>query len=338
MKKTLIYLTTLVTCLLLNAHAQELTQTKVLELPELLALDFNGAKPQVVATTSIIGDVIAQIGGDTINLTTLMNEGQDPHSFQPAARDLSHVSKADIIFVHGWNLEESLIKNLNAIADTTPLIPVAAYIEPLEFHSDSHHHDEHHDHEESSNEPDQQQGVADPHTWFSITNVKQWVTNIQEVLSTLNPDNAAIYEANANTYLAELSDLESYAETQLSIIPEDNRFLVSNHDSFAYFARDYNFELIGTIIPSLSSLAEPSANDLTDLIKELELHNVCTLFTEVSLSDKLAKTVAGELAHCEAVSILPLYTGAVGLKGSGADSYIGMFKSNVDTVVKGLKE
>jgi ABC-type Zn uptake system ZnuABC Zn-binding protein ZnuA len=160
---------------------------------------------------------------------------------------------------------------------------------------------------------------------------------VQTVFSELDPANAAIYDSNAAAYLAELTDLESYAETQLAQISAENRFLVTNHDSLSYFAHTYNFTVLGTVIPGSSTLAEPSASDLTALIATMAEHNLCTIFTEVTVSDSLAKTAAGELTNCDEVQVLPLYTGAIGPSGSGADSYIGMFRANVDAVVAGLK-
>jgi len=167
--------------------------------------------------------------------------------------------------------------------------------------------------------------------------VQQWVQNVQTVFSELDPANAAAYESNANAYLAELTDLENYAETQLAQIPAEKRFLVTNHDSFGYFAEAYDFTVLGTVIPGSSTLAEPSASDLTALVATMAEHNLCTLFTEATVSDSLAKTAAGELTNCDKVQVLPLYTGAIGPAGSGADSFVGMFRANVDTIVEGLK-
>ncbi len=334
----IIFLTSLV-----FAQAQEPDNT--LELPTLSALELKGEALKVVATTSIIADVVAQVGGNLIDLSKLIQAGQDPHSYEPAARDLSIVSQADIVFINGWDLEESLITNLANIV-TSPLVPVSANIEPLEFSNESHshqneEHEEHEEHEEdtTANEhAEHQHGAIDPHTWFSISNVKQWTENIQTILSQLDPQNASSYEANAAAYIAELNDLENYASSQLNLIAEDKRYLVSNHDTFGYFARDYNFEVIGAITNSSSTLAEASASDLVELIKELEFHQVCTLFTENISSARLANTLAQDLKHCSDVKVLALYTDALGELGGKADSYIKMYRTNVDTIVEGLKD
>lgn len=314
-----------------DEHANE-AEAEMIVLPELEALELKGERLKVIATTSIIGDVVAQVGGEAIELTTLMGPGLDPHSYEPGTQELTAVAEAQVIFVNGWDLEEGLVHDLEEISEGVPLVAISANVAPLAFGKD-----EHASSEGGQDEHEHEHGVADPHVWFSIHNVEQWVGNVERVLSDLDPANAGSYESRANAYLAELEELETYVESQLAQIPEENRFLVTNHDSFSYFAKDYGFELIGTLIPAASTLAEPSASDLAGLIGEMEAHGVCTIFTETTVSDTLAQTVASELDGCEEVKVLKLYTGAVGPAGSGADSYTGMFRANVDRIVEGIK-
>lgn len=311
----------------------------VLTLPELKVAGLNGAPLKTVATTSIIGDVVAQVGGNAIERITLMGPGQDPHSYEPTPQDMATASQAHVIFVNGWDLEEALVRDLKEIAKEVPIVPVSANIEPLAFGKAdlSAHEQEHKEGGTQQDEDEHHYEGVDPHTWFSIHNVEQWVENIEHVLSDLDPDNAGTFESNAKTYLAELEELAAYVETQLASIPTEKRFLVTNHDAFGYLVHEYDLTVLGTVIPAASTLAEPSASDLAELIEEMERHGICTLFTETTLSDNLAQTVAAELDGCDEVRVLRLYTGAVGPAGSGADSYIGMFRYNVDTIVKGLK-
>ena len=132
-------------------------------------------------------------------------------------------------------------------------------------------------------------------------------------------------------------ELEVYSTAQLDSIPEEKRLLVTNHDSFRYFAEAYGFTVLGTVIPSVSTAAEPSASGLTNLITEMEAHNVCTIFTETTVNDELAQMVVAELDGCETVQVLKLYTEGVGPDDSDVDSYISLFRANVDTLVAGLK-
>jgi len=336
-----------------EAESQHEGKGEMLSLPELEAAELNGEPLKVVATTSVIGDVVAQVGGDAIQLTTLIGRGQDSHSYEPATQDLTAVAEASVIFVNGWNLEERLIDNLESIGEDTPLVPVSANIVPLavagetdehqeegeEAAEDGEHEDEGQEAAEDEDHEDEDEhdhSGGDPHTWFSVHNVEQWVENIEHTLSDLDPANAAMYKSNAAAYRAQLEELEGYAAAQLAGIAANNRVLVTNHDSFAYLAHEYDFEILGTVIPGVSTLAEPSASDLAGLIEVMREHGVCTIFTETSVSDSLARAVAAELTSCEQVQVLPLYTESVGPAGSGADSYIGMFRSNVDTIVQGL--
>ncbi len=306
-------------------------EVPVLSLPDLEPVELDGAPLQVIGTTSIIGDVVAQVGGDAIQLTTLIGPGQDPHSYEPATQDLTAVSTAHVIFINGWDLEEALVQNLAEIAEGVPLVPISANLVPLAFGEDSH------DHNGETGRDEKGHTGADPHVWFSIPNVEVWTTNVEQVLSSLDPANASVYKTNATTYLAELSVLADDTETALAQIPEENRFLVTNHDSLSYLAADYGFTVLGTVIPAASTVAEPSARDLARLIEEMEEHGVCAIFTETTVSTSLAQTVADELESCDQVRVLPLYTGALGPVGSGAETYIGMFHNTVETIIIGLQ-
>ncbi len=310
----------------------------MLSLPTLPAAELEGAQLQVIASTSIIGDVVSQVGGDAIALTTLIAAGQDSHTYEPGAQALTAVAQADVIFINGWNLEESLVHDLESIGEDVPVIAISAKIEPLyadeAVHEDEHEEADEHEHKET--EEHTHEG-ADPHVWFDIQNVVQWTENVAQVLAALDPANAATYQNNAAAYTEELLALESDVRKQLAILPPENRILVTNHDSFSYFAQAYDFEILGTVIPNSSTLAEPSASDLAALIGTMEEHGVCTIFTETSASDSLAQTVAAELGSCSMVQVVQLYSESIGIVGSGAESYIDMFRANVQAIVTGLK-
>jgi ABC-type Zn uptake system ZnuABC Zn-binding protein ZnuA len=315
------------------------TEAEVLVLPDLQPVKLSGRPLIVVATTSIISDVVGHVGGDAIELYSLMGPGQDPHSYQPAARDLTAVAQADVIFINGWALEEALVEELEEIGEDAPLVPISASITPLVFsvHSSDDWEEAEHEHEGEDPHHDHHHHGADPHVWFDIDNVRQWTRNVEQVLGELDPDQTDTYRANAEVYLGELADLEAYTESQLMDLPESRRILVTNHDSLGYFAERYGFEVLGTVLPAASTLAEPSASELSALIQVMEEHQVCAIFTETTVPDTVAQTVAAELDGCDEVKVVQLYTGAVGLPGSGAESYLDMFKTNVDAIVESLK-
>ncbi|RMD51716.1 MAG: zinc ABC transporter substrate-binding protein [Candidatus Thermofonsia bacterium] len=314
--------------LLLNGCGGETAvspDTDELTLPTVEPVQLDGEKLQVVATTSIIGDVVGQVGGDAIQLKTLLQPGQDPHSYQPTSGDLAAVADAHIIFVNGWNLEERLLKDITAVAENGIIVPVNAGVTPLSVSGTG----DNHDHEETH-------GTVDPHSWLDVASVQQWVSNIAQVLETADPPNAPLYQQNAATYQNQLSQLQADMQTQLSAIPQEKRVLVTNHDALGYFARAYGFRIVGTIIPGKSTLAEPSSADITQLVSTMAAQQICTIFVESTVNTSLAETVANELPACDKVSIKTLYTGALGPAGSGADSYLGMMRANVQAIVEGL--
>lgn len=318
-----------------HEHEEHSDEVEMLTLPPLQPAALDGGRLRVVATTSIIGDVVGQVGGEAIALTVLMGPGMDPHSYQPSAQDLTLVEEAHVVFVNGWNLEEGLARDLEKVAGGV-VAPVSAGISPLLFDEHAEEHAEPEEEEEEGEEAHKHAG-ADPHVWFSIHNVEKWVENIEHVLSALDPAHAQTYAANAEAYLQELEALKADVAAQLEQIPPEKRVLVTNHDSFSYFAHEYGFEILGTVIPASSTLAEPSAADLSDLIQRMQEHGVCAIFTETTVSDSLAQTIAAELRGCAEVKVIPLYTGALGPPGSGADSYLGMFRANIAAIVAGLR-
>ena len=308
-----------------GGKATEVTEDGLttLSLPEVDPADLEGDRLQVLATTSIIGDVVSQVGGEAIELTVLMKPGQDPHSFEPTVGDLTAAAEADVIFINGWDLEEGVVADLENVAQSVPLVPIAANIKPLAF-------GEHQDGTES-NHPG-----ADPHTWLDPHLLRQWVENAEQMLTGLDPAHAGEYAGNASVYQAELEALIAYYDQKVAQIPADRRKLVTNHDSLGYFAKAYDFEIVGTVLPAASTLAEPSASDLAELLGAMEREGVCTLFAETTANEQLAETVASELGGCESVQVVTLYTGALGPAGSEADSYLGMMKANIDAITGGL--
>jgi len=308
--------------------AQATEDLAPLTLPELAPVELAaGERLQVVATTNVIGDVVGRVGGAAIELQPLIGAGQDPHGYQPAPSDLIRAAEADVIFMNGWQLEEGLLRDLRNAAPGVPLVPVSANITPLPFGGEEEEEEAHDEHEH---------GMADPHVWLDPHLVRQWVENARLALSALDPARAAEYDANAAAYLEELDDLIRYATERLATIPADRRQLVTNHEALAYFARAFDFEVIGAVIPSASTVSEPSAQSLAALVDRMEEAGVCTIFADNAANQSLAQAAAAELKGCAEVAVLPLYTGSLGAPGSGAESYVGMMRLNVDTIVAGL--
>lgn len=287
-------------------------------LPELRAVKLAAAaKLRVVATTAIVGDVVGNVGGEAIALTILMGPGQDPHSYQPTPQDVALVEKAHVVFVNGFHLEEGLEATIEAVADRGgPTVSVSAGITPRPGG------DEH-----AGSQP-----AGDPHVWFDPAHVKTWARNIETTLSALDPANAAIYRANAAAYTRELDELDAAIRSQVAAIPPERRKLVTDHDVFGYFAERYDFTLVGAVIPAFSTTAEASAGELADLIGKIRAERAPAVFVGASVNPKAAAAVAAETG----IPVIRLYTGELGAAGSGAETYLGMMRMNVEALAKAL--
>lgn len=341
----------------------------------------------VVATTSIIHDVVQQIAGDRADVKVLMGYGQNPHAFEPAPRDMAAIEKADIVFVNGYDLEENLMRSIRTL-EVHHLVEVSAggeheghEAEHHEEHDTEHHeheadHDdhegEHHEHEADRDEHEAEHhddhegehheheadhdehegehhdheaghdhhhhGGADPHTWMSPLNVMEWTERIAHALGEEDPTNAEYYEKRANEYKAELKKLDHKIREALAPIPEERRIIVTDHDLFGYFARDYHVTVVGTIIPSFSTNAEPSAKDMAELLEKLKERGVNALFVGETSGEaviKLARSLEKESGgKAEVVSFL---TGSLRKKGEKGDSYISYMEYNLKQIVYGLQ-
>ena len=298
--------------------AEDAAETLPLLTPLTLA---EGETLQVAATTSILGDIVARIGGDQITLFTLMPPGIDPHSYAPTPQDLRTLSDVDVIFINGLHLEEGLEDLLNDSG--APQVPVNVTVELLAG--------EEHAGEEHADEPDH--GANDPHTWQSVANVMQWVTTIEQSLSTVDPANAEQYHAAAVAYQAELTALESEIRTQIETIPPDQRKLVTDHESFNYFAHAYGFTVIGTIVPSLSSMAESSAQDLAALQDQISAEGVQAIFVGTTVNSSMAEQLANDLD----ITVVPIYSDALSAGDGPAATYLDFMRYNVDAIVTALQ-
>lgn len=277
---------------------------------------------QVVATTTIIADMARNVGGDRVSVSSLVPANADPHAYEPTPREVRAVNEADVILEHGMGLD-AWISDMVRVSGTTARIAVVTNgvitIEGEEHAEET----EGHSHE-----------GEDPHVWFDVANAKVMVENIREALAAADPDGAAVYQSNADRYQAELNDLDRWIREQIATVPESQRKLVTNHDAFGYYVHAYGLTLVGTIIPSLDAQAQPSARDTAALIQKIEAEGVKAIFTEAALNPALARRIADD-AGVAVVS--DLYGDALGPEGSGADTYIGMMRTDTTRIVEALR-
>ena len=274
-------------------------------------------KLNVVTTTTILGNVIDVIGGDQINLTVLLPVDADPHSFQPTPRDLAVVADADVVFINGLGLEEFLEDVIENAVENAQVIVISKGVESISVEEEDDH-----DH-----------GEANPHVWMAPNNVIVWAENIAETLSKLDPENDETYTANAQAYIQELEALDAWIIEQVAGLPEENRKMVTDHDTFAYFINRYGFELVGTINPGYSTLAEPSAQDIAALEDQITALGVPVVFVGKSVNPNLAERIAEDTG----VELVFLYTGSLSGEDGPAPTYLEMMRYDVGVIVEGLK-
>jgi len=201
-------------------------------------------------------------------------------------------------------------------------------------HAEDEHEDEdEHGHSEDDDHDGHDHGPLDPHFWFDPIRVKVAVNEIAAQLSDIDPDNASVYFRNASEYGEELDELHAWTLEQVSVVEPGRRLLVTSHDSLSYFAVVYGFEVVGLVIPSLATHVEPSAEHIADVVEEVREHDIPAVFGETTVSEKLAQTIASETG----AELVRLYSGSLGPEGSGADTYLGMVRTNVERIVEALK-
>jgi ABC-type Zn uptake system ZnuABC Zn-binding protein ZnuA len=271
------------------------------------------AKPQVVATTNILGDVVDVIGGDKIELTVLFPWNADPHSFEPTPKDLAKIERADIVFINGLGLEETMEHTLLDVSAN--LIPVSNGVETIALENGNEH-----------------QG-ADPHVWMDPGNVAVWAENIAAALSDLDPANAETYRANADAYITELERLKVWISAQVDQVPPGQRILVTDHDNLGYFAAAYGFEIVGTVIPGASTLAEPSAQQLAEIEDTIRAYGVPAIFIGTTVNPNLAQRISKDTG----VQLVALYTGSLSDASGPAPTYLEMMRHNVIAIVEALR-
>ncbi|HEY5270153.1 MAG TPA: metal ABC transporter substrate-binding protein [Anaerolineales bacterium] len=273
-----------------------------------------GGKLRVLATTSIVGDVVSQVGGDFIALTILMPVGTDPHEFQPRPHDAAALTDTQIIFSNGAGLEGFLQPLLESTGATGKLVEVSAGITLLPL-------------------PGSNQSTGDPHTWMDPNNVIIWTQNIAAALSAADPAHSSGYQANAEAYAASLHDLDIWIRTEVAQIPPQNRLLVADHAVLGYFAAQYGFTQEGTITGSFSSEAAPSARELAALEDKIRSSGVRAVF----VSEAVNQTLADQIATDTGVKSVWIYHATLTASGGPAASYLEFMRYNVKAIVEALK-
>ncbi|TBV28187.1 manganese transporter [Meridianimaribacter sp. CL38] len=281
----------------------------------------NNNKLNVVTTTTMITDLVKNIGGDNINLQGLMGSGVDPHLYKASEGDVTKLVNADIIFYNGLHLEGKLVEVFEKMerSGKTPIALTDVIDKSTLIGSDYF----------ASN--------YDPHIWFNIDYFISFGSEVSRVLQEKDPENAQLYEENWQNYYKRLLSLKSDITLKIEELPKEKRILVTAHDAFNYFGRSYNFEVVG--LQGLSTATEAGVQDVQKLSAFIIEKSIKAIFVESSVPKRTIEALqAAVKSKGHNVEIGgTLYSDALGNAGTDEGTYIGMFEYNVNTIVNALK-
>lgn len=265
-----------------------------------------------VATTTMIADLVRQIGGHRVAVKGIMAPGGDPHLYKPVPEDANAIAHASIVFVNGLKLEHWID---DLIANAGGGKPSVVVTEGIPFRASPF-----------------DASVPDPHFWFDVSRWRKATANVAKALAAADPAGKTVFEQNAALYDHQLADLDEWVRQRLKAVPAARRKLVTSHDAFAYFGEAYGFEVVP--IQGISTDAEASTQDVVRVVELVRKAGVPALFVETSVNPKLMEQVARETGIKVGGT---LYSDSTGPLDSGGGTYIGMVRDNVSLIVEGLK-
>jgi zinc/manganese transport system substrate-binding protein len=271
-------------------------------------------KLKVVATFSILGDLVKNVGGDRVEITTLVGPGADAHVYSPAPSDAKKMADAEVVFVNGLGYEGWMSRLAKAARGNAPVVVTTRGIKERKAVGHDHGH-----------------GGTDAHAWQSVANAKVYVANIRDALVAADPQSKAIYEANAATYLAKLDDLDREVRIAVAAIPADRRKIITNHEAFGYFKQDYGVDFIAP--QGVSTEAEPSARDVARIITQIKKQKIPAVFLENITDARLMQRISLESGARIGGR---LFSDALTDANGDAPSYIEMMRHNVRTLAAAL--
>ena len=285
------------------------------------ATDVANRKINAVATIGMIADALKNVGGERVSVVALMGPGIDPHLYRATAGDVETLSKADIIFYGGLELEGRMTDIFVKMArNGTPTIAVSEKIP-----------------ENLLRQPKEFQGKFDPHIWFDVTLWKMAVETVRDELAKFDPKSADRYKQNAAAYLKQLDELHQYVKTEIAKIPKAGRVLITAHDAFGYFGRQYDIEVIG--LQGTSTATEAGAGDVRKLSQSIADRKIKAVFVESSVPKATIEAVQAAVRSRGWNVVIggQLFSDAMGQDGTPEGTYIGMVRHNTDTIVKALR-
>lgn len=277
-------------------------------------------RPFAVATTGMIAEMVARIGGDDIRVEALMPTGVDPHLFKPSQGDVQRLGRADVIFYNGLHLEGKMTEVLGRMARYRPVVAVAEQVSPEELLVVEGFEDQ-----------------FDPHLWFDVRLWARVLDPIQQALTKLLPDRADAIRDRTDALRAELLELDAWAEAALTPLPAERRILITAHDAFGYFGRRYGFEVLG--LQGISTVSEAGLQDVERLVQRIVSDRIPAIFVEASIPPRSIQAVqaaCAALGHRVAIGG-ELFSDSMGPPGTEEGTYEGMVRHNIRTLFDALQ-
>jgi zinc/manganese transport system substrate-binding protein len=279
----------------------------------------------VVASFSILGDMVARVGGERIATTVLVGPDGDAHVYQPTPADARAVAGADLVFVNGLGFEGWIDRLIAASGYKGPVVAAAAGVKLLEIeeehgHGHSHGHAHGHDH-----------GEVDPHAWQSLPNAAIYVKTIANALAEADPQGTPVYFANRDAYLAQITALEAEVAAAVAALPPERRVVVTSHDAFGYFERDHGLRFLAP--QGVSTEAEASAADVAKLIEQIRAELIPAVFVETIADPRLLEQIRRETGAAIGGA---LYSDALSGPDGPAPSYLDLIRHNIATLAAAL--
>jgi zinc/manganese transport system substrate-binding protein len=289
----------------------------------------SAAELKVVASFSIIADFARNVGGDRVEISTLVGPNGDAHVYEPRPADAVALEAADVILVNGFHFEGFMTRLIDASGTKAPVVEVTKGIEPRTgFEEDEEPEAETKPETAQAQEPEaHDHSGIDPHAWQSIPNGEIYVKNIADAFCKTDEAGCKIYTANADAYIAKLKQLETEVKAGIGAIPEDKRTVITSHDAFGYFAQAYGLTFIAP--EGISTEAEASAADVARLIDQVKQDKASAIFVENITNPRLIERISAETGIKTGGT---LYSDALSTSDGPASTYIDMFRYNVNTL------
>ena len=303
-------------------------------------------KLNVVASFSILADMVSVVGGDDVDVSVIVGRNADAHAYEPTPKDARALASADLLFINGLAFEAWLPRLVDASGFKGKEIVVSQGVQPLAFAShdhenghaeahehdhEAHDHDAHHDHG-AEHAHTHTHGSQDPHAWQAPANAVIYVQNIAEGLAQADPSNAEDYRLRAQAYIDDIQRVDTNIRQALQAIPEASRSVVSSHDAFGYFSKAYDIKFLSAV--GVSTQAEASARDVAQLIDQVKRDHIKAVFVENVTNPKLVEQIARETGARMGGE---LYSDALAPEGQPAGTYLGMLQWNADQIVGALR-